>query len=525
MAVVRYTLQQVAAAETPRAVALGVFDGLHIGHRAVISAVCGVEYTDGRILSAAVLSMTGVPKDDTKRLLTEQREERLLNSLGVDEWIEMPFAQVCDLSPEQFVREVLYTQLNARMVCCGYNYRFGKGGQGTVDTLRTLCDPLGIRVVVIDAVNRDGDVVSSTRVRQAVANGEMQTAMRLLGRPFAVELPITHGEHRGHTWGVPTINQVFPETYAVPRFGVYASLVILGDQQYRAVTNVGVHPTVGAAKRPQAETWILGFEGELYDQTVQVMLIRFLREEQQFASVEALRSQIAADTDKAEAALSGADGAKAVLFDFDDTLQDRGAAFLKVAAWLLDRHMPSATPEQHTAYARQMLVENKGGYVDYSTYFGSIIEQMPFEEQTTAERLMWEYQRLFPACSVLYPETEAVLVEIVQRGYRIGLLTNGRSLMQNRKLDMTQLRLFTDVAMVSGDEGVHKPDPALFRRLAERLCVAPENCVFVGDHPVNDIQGALEAGMQAIYLNTRGLDEHPKGVPEVARLADILDKL
>ncbi len=523
MAVMRMTAEQLA--RKPRAVALGVFDGLHIGHRAVLSAVCGIVQENGEFLTATVLSMTGVPKSDAKRLLTERRETQLLETLGADEWVELPFSAVCDLSPEQFVQEVLCERLDARLVCCGYNYRFGKGGIGTVDTLRALCEPRGIRVTVIDAVERDGEAISSTRVRQAVANGEMEAAMRLLGRPFTVELPVTNGDHRGRTWGMPTLNQVFPTDYTVPRFGVYASLVIADGQQYRAVTNIGVHPTVGGVRQPQAETWIQDFEGDLYGQSVQVLLIRFLRAEKRFDSVETLKAQIAADAAQAQAVLSGADGAKAVIFDFDDTLQDRRVAFLKVAAQLVERHMPQASAEQKAKYAEQMYVENHGGYVDYRVFFGDLIEQWPFSDGVTGEQMMWEYQRLFPLFSALYPETDEVLSELRRRGYRIGILTNGRSLMQNRKLDLTGLRLLTDAAIVSGDEGVQKPNPAVFRRLAERLCVAPENCVFVGDHPLNDVQGALDAGMRAIFLNSRHLDEHPAGVPEVPRLRDVLTKL
>ncbi len=526
MAVKRYTWQQKDALPTAhRAVALGVFDGLHIGHRAVLAAACGVIDDDGAILTATALCMTGVPKHKAGRLLTAGREEQLLGTLGTDEWIEMPFEAVCELSPERFVREILCDLLQARVVCCGYNYRFGKHGVGTVQTLRTLCEPLGIRVTVVPAVERDGEAVSSTRVREAVAVGDMALAARLLGRPFSVELPVTNGDHRGRRWGMPTLNQVFPADFAVPRYGVYASLVVVGERQYHAVTNVGVHPTVGGVHAPQAETWIQDFDGELYGQTVQVMLICFLREERCFADVGALKAQIAADATDAEAVLCGQSGEKAVIFDFDDTLQDRTAAFFGVARQLLSRHMHAVDAEQLDRYARQLCVENRGGYVDYGTFFHDFIQRWPFDEGVTGEQLLWEYHRLFPLHSALYTETPAVLEEVRRRGYRIGIITNGNPLLQNRKLDVTGLRLDTDVAMISGDEGVHKPHPELFRRAAARLCVAPENCVFVGDHPVNDIQGATSAGMKAIYLNTRGLDEHPDGVPEVHRLADILSVL
>jgi putative hydrolase of the HAD superfamily len=292
-------------------------------------------------------------------------------------------------------------------------------------------------------------------------------------------------------------------------------------KQYRAVTNVGVHPTVGGVDKPQAETWIQDFEGELYGQTVCVLLIRFLREERQFDSVEALREQIAADAKAATDALSGADGTKAILFDFDDTLQDRTKAFLHAAHRLLRRHMPSASAAQREEHADTMWRLNDGGYVNYDTYFDRIVSLLPLESGVTAQQLLWEFRRVFPGSSVLFPETPEVLRELERQGYRIGVLTNGNSFQQNRKLDVAGVRLFADLAVVAGDEPIQKPDPQLFRWLAERLCVAPENCVFVGDHPINDIQGALDAGMRAVFLNSRQLDEHPDGVPEIAQLRDL----
>ncbi len=526
MSIRRYTWDQRHCLPTVRrAVALGVFDGLHIGHRAVLSSACGVTDDDGAILTAAALCMTGVPKCESGRLLTPEREKQLLETLGIDEWIEMPFEAVRDLSPERFVREILCELLQASVVCCGYNYRFGKNGVGTVDTLCAFCEPLGIQVVVTEKIQRYADTISSTRVRSAVAEGDMTRAMSLLGRPFSVELPITNGDHRGRRWGVPTINQVFPDDYAVPRYGVYASLVVVGEHQYQAVTNIGVHPTVGGVPAPQAETWIRDFHGDLYGQTAQVLLIRFLRDERCFTDIEALKAQIVADADTAHAILDGQGGEKAVLFDFDDTLQDRTEAFLAVARQLLARYMTAVPDEQRERYARELLAANAGGYVNYTTFFHDFVERWPFDNGVTGDELLGAYYRLFPLCSALYPDTLAVLDALRRRGYRVGIITNGNSLLQNRKLDVTGLRLYTDITLVSGEEGVHKPHAELFRRAAARLCVAPENCIYVGDHPLNDIQGAQNAGMRPIFLNTRKLSEHPSGVEELSDLTEILNIL
>ncbi len=525
MAVMRYTLDKRHVLPTVRrAVALGVFDGLHIGHRLVMANACGAEDTDGRLLTATVLSITGVPKGETGRLLTPKREDQLLDTLGVDEWIDLPFAAIRDLSPATFVKTILKDTLNTGVVCCGHNYRFGKNGAGNVDTLRQLCAQYDIRVVVEDMVQCEGEAVSSTNVRQAIAAGDMTKAARLLGRPFSVELPVQSGAKRGRQWGTPTINQVFDTAYAVPRYGVYASLVVLGKKQYRAVTNIGIHPTVGGVKLPQAETWIQDFDGDLYGQTVQVLLVRFLREERQFATVEALKAQIAQDAKQANIVLCG-DGTQAVLFDFDDTLQDRTMAFKAAMEQLIERHFPQADEAKRQEMAQDLLVKNNGGYVDYDAFFEEFAAAIPSENGVTGRALYEEYLRIFPLCTQLYDETEQVLKTLRRRGYRLGLITNGHTLLQNRKLDKAGIRPYLDGVAVSADEGVGKPNPEIFRRLAERLCVAPQDCVFVGDHPVNDIQGALDAGMRAVYLNTRNLDEYPDGVCEIKRLADILEKL
>lgn len=509
----------------PRAVALGVFDGLHIGHRAVIAAACGVADNAGGFLRAAVLSITGIPKAATGRLLTPQQEDELLETLGTDEWIELSFSEIQHLSPQEFVGTVLHRQLGARHICCGYNYRFGKGGVGDVDTLKALCEPLGITVAVVPPQTMGGQPISSTRVRCALETGEAEQAARLLGRPFTVAFPVTEGNHRGRQWGIPTINQVFEQGYMVPRFGVYASLVLIEGTQYPAVTNVGVHPTVGGSAAPQVETWISGFSGNLYGKTVPVQLIRFLRGEQHFADVDALRAQIKKDEQEATAALRGAQGERAVLFDFDDTLQDRFAAVLETAEVLMAEHMPYAPAEERTKRARQMAEANNGGYVDYPVFFKSILERWPWEGLDSVEQLSWKFRREFPKHVKLFPETAQVLQELKRRGYRVGIVTNGGAMMQHRKLDLCGVKPLVDVVLVAGEEGIYKPEAEIFLRAAARLCTAPENCVFVGDHPVNDVAGAVGAGMRAIYLNSCRRDEHPQNVLEVSALHEILSYL
>lgn len=527
MALCRYTKEwENAIPATPRSVALGVFDGLHIGHRAVIAFACGVrDAVTGEKLCATVLSMTGAPKTAAGRLLTPAREDALLETLGADEWLELCFDKVCHLSPRDFVNTVLHKQLGARHICCGYNYRFGKNAAGDAQCLKELCEPLGITVTVVPPMLCEGEPVSSTRIRAALANGEMEKAARLLGSPFTVDFSVTEGKHTGNTWGAPTINQVFLPGYTVPKCGVYASLVTVDGKQHFGVTNVGVHPTVGALKTPQAETFISGFSGDLYGKNVPVQLVRFLREERRFETVEELKKQIFTDEKAAHGALCGNDGKRAVLLDFDDTVQDRFAAVLEANKALMERYMPYLTEAEREQRAYQMAKENNGGYVDYNAFFEDLFQRWQWEGISSAEELLWEFRLEFPGHVKLFPEAIEVLTELKRRDYRLGFITNGGGLIQHRKLDLCGIKPYVDAVLVSGEEGVHKPESELFLRAASRLCVSPERCVMVGDHPVNDIAGALGAGMKAIYLNSVGRDEHPEDVPEVARLRDILSYL
>ena len=503
-----------------RSVALGVFDGVHLGHRAVISAARNVQAGSGAAYPlVTVLSLTDVPKAGG-RLLTAEQEQACAETLGVDEWLCVPFEAVRGMSPEAFVSEILHRKLNARVVTCGYNFRFGKGGAGDAVTLKALCEPLGIDVRVVPAVEREGTSISSTAVRRALEQGDPEQAMRLLGRPYAVAFPVCEGNHIGGGWGVPTLNQPFPDGFVCPRFGVYASLVVLGDKEYRAITNIGVHPTVGGTAVPQAETHIFGYEGDLYGQTPSVKLIRFLREERRFDSVDELRAQIAADCDTAEALFRGDEGRKAVFFDFDDTLQHRPHAFFATAKELLERYFPTMPAEEVDAKAAIMLEKNNDGYVIYSEYCKEICELFRFPIEAAA--FFDEYCVRFPFHSELFDDALFVLKELHRRGYLLGIITNGESLMQNLKLDFAGLRPHMDLIVPAGDEGVQKPNPELYYRAAQRLCVAPQNCVFVGDYPPTDIAGAKASGMTPLFIDFHGRGNCPDGVEQITTLTELL---
>lgn len=279
------------------AVALGFFDGVHLGHRAVISQMAQVAAARGLVPRVFTYDTQG-PAPDNKAgqtlLQSDAQKEAVLAALGVAQMICPPFDQMRDLTPEEFIRRVLLETLGARVIVCGFNYRFGKRAAGDVALLRQVCTPLGVEVQALDPVLWQGEPVSSTRIRQAVREGRMEDAAAMLGTPFAILRPVQQGRRLGRLLGTPTINQTFLPRFTVPRLGVYHSRVRVGERLYHGVTGVGVKPTVGDPDLT-CETYILDFSGDLYGQLVEVQLLRFLRDEEKFASVEALAEQIHRD--------------------------------------------------------------------------------------------------------------------------------------------------------------------------------------------------------------------------------------
>ncbi len=503
----------------PRRVALGVFDGLHIGHHAVLS------HTLDGFERPCVLTFSHTPKSASP-LLSETEERRRLEQLGIAEWIRVDFSLIRHLSPAEFVADFLHRLLGAKAVCCGYNYRFGKDRSGDADTLVALCAAAGIDVTVVPPVLCGDEPVSSTRIREALAQGDLSLANRLLGRPFALSATVEHGKHLGHKLGFPTINQAFSEGRFVPRRGVYASFVILDGKVTFGVTNIGRRPTVNTTDAPLAETWFPDWSGDLYGKTVTVFLSRFLRSEQAFPSVEALSGQVKADAEAARKLWEGDPDDKrvrAVLFDFDDTLHDRRTAFENFSLFLLARFFPDSTREWRQERAVEMRIANNGGYVpSYEWFYGEMRSRWEWPPEATVETLCDMARRRFPDYVCLFEDTVSTLVALRQRGYRLGILTNGHSVMQNRKIDVAGLRPLMDAVLVSDDVGIRKPDGEVFRRLAAAVGVPPHQCLFVGDHVANDLGGAKNGGMQPLYMDAFDRREAGTDIPRITALSELL---
>lgn len=516
----------------PRSVALGLFDGLHPGHRRVI--VAAVEGGDDTLTPAVfTFAPHTIIKEGYRRLSNDRDDEMLLKSMGVQELIKMDFSAIRHLTPEEFVRDVLRDQLCARHVTCGFNYHFGAKGAGDAALLTQLCAAYDIAVTVVPEVDCEGIPVNSTAIRAALSDGNMPLVRRLLGRPYRLCLPVSHGQKLGRRLGLPTINQTLPTDMAMPRFGVYASCVQWDGHTYPAVTNIGVRPTVGT-DAPLAETYILGFDGDLYDVEPAVYPLQYLRPEQTFASLEALQAQIRQDVAAVEAmfAAPAQQEIRAVFFDFDDTLDNRDEALRQGLSALVRYYYPSLTEEEVLERREAMFLYQRSEYgkiVHYwemlEHFFALYPPEIPVDVRTALRRMI----AFFAAAGQVHPDVFPTLTALREKGILLGVITNGSAFNQSRKMDHTGLRAYMDLVVLAGEEGIQKPDPRVFQLAAARLGVPCECCVFVGDNPENDLQGAQDAGMIPLRKDPHLDPDHPfhqmpipREIPVVEHIGQVL---
>jgi riboflavin kinase/FMN adenylyltransferase len=278
----------------PRHVAVGTFDGVHLGHREVIRGADTVLTFDPH--PASVVAPARAPR----LLTTPERKAELIASLGVEEMVVVSFDQeVAGRSAAAFVDDMLVDALGAAQVSVGENFRFGHGAQGDPALLRADAR-FGTRVVPLLEV--DGEVVSSSHIRGLVLGGAIEYAGQLLGAPFMASGDVAHGDKRGRTLGYPTANLVPREGYVIPAHGVYACRATLdsGDT-HAAATNVGVRPMFETGRGELIEAYLLDFDGDLYDRPLRLEFLKRLRGERRFDSVEALIEQMGRDVDEARA--------------------------------------------------------------------------------------------------------------------------------------------------------------------------------------------------------------------------------
>lgn len=298
--------------EKPTAITVGVFDGVHLGHQAVMARLREVAENGGLVTGALtfephpleLVNPAGAPK-----LLTsiEQRIE-MLAECGMEVVGVLPFLQIRDLPPRMFALEVLAQRLQARHVAVGADFRFGQDRAGDIASLAAFGEEGGFEVEVVEMVGAvGGEVVSATRIRSLIAAGEVMAAARFLGRPFEVRGQVIRGDGRGRTIGFPTANLYVPERMAVPADGVYAAWAELAGETFPSLVNIGVRPTFGSDRRV-VEAYLVDFEGDLYGRELALRFVDRLRPERRFESVEALVEQLHRDVETGRTRLTHQSG-------------------------------------------------------------------------------------------------------------------------------------------------------------------------------------------------------------------------
>lgn len=291
---------------TPTAIALGNFDGIHQGHRTVLQPIidaCGSEKYSP--VCPSVVSFSPHPREffsgGKLQLLTPiPQKAEILSNLGIEQLVLLSFNRdLASLSPQQFVEQIIVEQLQARLISVGTDFRFGYQRKGTGEDLQNIGADFGIKVHLnslhkCQNHHQEAVRVSSSLIRQALSEGDITTANEMLGRPYSLMGKVVTGQQLGRTIGFPTANLQLPTEKFLPRYGVYAVDVLLEQTTIKGVMNIGRRPTV-AGETTTIEVHLLNWSGDLYGQTLKVHLLKFLRPEQKFSSVEALKQQITKD--------------------------------------------------------------------------------------------------------------------------------------------------------------------------------------------------------------------------------------
>lgn len=293
------SLEQLHSFAAPCVVALGTFDGLHRGHLDVIgTAKQEAEHTGAKL---AVFTFSNHPLEWINpahvpvALVTPAVKLQLLESLGVDVLIDIPFNQlVADLLPQQFLERL--RALNYSCLVVGENFTYGQRGVGNVYTLAASAQALGFKLIVRKLVSNNGIIISSTEIRRLITAGEVQQAAKMLGRSYSISGFVAHGNERGRLLGYPTANLELVDAHvAIPLGGVYAVRAYVDGGVYGGMANIGKNPTFGDVEKPRLETNIFGFSGDIYGKTLTIEFVQRIRGEVKFAGIDALKAQLAQD--------------------------------------------------------------------------------------------------------------------------------------------------------------------------------------------------------------------------------------
>ena len=295
--------------DTPLVVALGCFDGVHRGHSSVLKTAKGRADEIG--IPFCVFAFEEPPRNffsphSIKLLTTKEEKLDLFEKSGADVAVCVPFdKKIIEVEAEDFVKKILIENLSATHVVCGYNYTFGKKALGNTELLRSICTEHGVGVTVTDDVTVNGISVSSSVIRAMLADGNVEGVTSLLGRYYSISGMVVNGQHLARSLGFPTVNIIPNEKQLTPQNGVYLTRICFDGEEKFGITNVGIRPTVNT-NILCAETHIFDFDGNLYEKSITVEFIRFIRKETKFSSVEEMATQVKKDIEVAKAHIKNA---------------------------------------------------------------------------------------------------------------------------------------------------------------------------------------------------------------------------
>ena len=290
--------------ERSSVVTLGKFDGIHRGHQKLINIV-NQKAKENNLLSVAFtfdrIPLTLLPQSKQHFISTNLERKRFLTEEGIDVEVEYPFTnELMHMEPDDFIKEILINKLHAKIVVVGTDYCFGRNRAGDAQYLKKHAESFGFEAIVVEKEKFQDREISSTYVREELRVGHMETVNMLLGRPFSIYGTVSPGAQVGHKIDTPTIN-IYPQaSKLLPPNGVYATVTVIDDKEYKGVTNVGVKPTVSDAAEVDVETHLFEFDEDIYGRQVEVRLLHFIRPEMKFESLDSLKAQVDKDQEFAK---------------------------------------------------------------------------------------------------------------------------------------------------------------------------------------------------------------------------------
>ena len=287
----------------PTVLTLGVFDGLHLGHQRIMQTVVGRAKAVGAVATAITFDPhpRAVLHPESAPPMLQTLDQRLANLevLGIEQTIVISFTGEFARNPaEDFLADIVHDRLNAKEVYLGKGFAFGKDRGGNIELLKAMSEKLGFVASEVDEVQLRGKRISSSAIRKLLAEGRVNLARRMLGRPYGVEGVIIRGNRRGHTIGFPTAN-LKPQNRVIPRYGVYATATLIDGSWRKGITNIGVRPTFENDAEPSIETFVFDYDGDLYGDVLRVRFLHRIRDERKFSGIDELKVQIERDTNRA----------------------------------------------------------------------------------------------------------------------------------------------------------------------------------------------------------------------------------